>query len=87
MRFLIDESVSHRLVLITLDTDFGVLIAHSGAELPSIVLFRGNVSRPPAAQAELLLASLDQVAEDLAEGAVVVIGDDRVRVRRLPIES
>ncbi len=73
-----------RRVLVTLDTDFGALVAHSGAALPSVVLFRGNVSRRPATQAALLLANLPQVADDLEEGAVVVIGDDRVRVRRLP---
>lgn len=73
-----------RRVLVTLDTDFGALVAHSGAALPSVVLFRGNISRRPATQAALLLANLPQVADDLEEGSVVVIGDDRVRVRRLP---
>lgn len=74
-------------VLVTLDTDFGALIAHSGERLPSVVLFRGDVTRWPATQATLLLANLDQFADDLIRGAVVVIGDDRIRVRRLPIES
>lgn len=74
-------------VLVTLDTDFGALVAHSGSRLPSIVLFRGDVTRRPAAQAALLLANLDQFADDLDKGAVVVIGDDRVRVRRLPVED
>ncbi len=72
-------------VLVTLDTDFGALIAQSGAQLPSVVLFRGEVARRPSAQAALLLANLEQFAVDLDQGAVVVIGDDRVRIRRLPI--
>ncbi len=72
-------------VLVTLDTDFGALIAQSGAQLPSVVLFRGEVTRRPSAQAALLLANLEQFAVDLDQGAVVVIGDDRVRIRRLPI--
>lgn len=45
-------------VLLTLDTDFGTLLAHSGAGLPSVVLFRGDVTRRPAGQAELLQANL-----------------------------
>ncbi|MDQ6727832.1 MAG: DUF5615 family PIN-like protein [Actinomycetota bacterium] len=73
-------------VLMTLDTDFGALLALSGARQPSVVLFRGEVTRRPEGQAALLLANLDQVAGDLNDGAAVVIGDDRVRVRRLPIE-
>lgn len=70
----------------TLDTDFGALLALSGARQPSVVLFRGEVTRRPEGQARLLLANLDEIAEELAEGAVVVIGDDRVRIRRLPVE-
>jgi len=31
------------------------------------------------------LANLDHIAEDLAAGAVVVIGDDWIRIRRLPM--
>jgi predicted nuclease of predicted toxin-antitoxin system len=72
-------------VLVTLDTDFGALVAHSHAVIPSIVLFRGNVTRRTDSQASLLLANLDAVADDLQAGAIVVIGDGRLRVRRLPI--
>lgn len=73
-------------MLVTLDTDFGELVARAGSHLPSIVLFRGAVTRRPDVQAALLLENLDQFEADLAAGAVVVIGDDRVRVRRLPID-
>lgn len=72
-------------VLLTLDTDFGALLALSGARQPSIVLFRGEVTRRAEGQARLLLANLDQIATDLTEGAVVVLGDDRIRIRRLPV--
>jgi hypothetical protein len=33
----------------------------------------------------MVLANLDAVASDLDEGAVVVLEDGRVRVRRLPL--
>ena len=79
-------ALDDRRVLLTLDTDFGALFAFSGARQPSVVLFRGEVTRRPEGQARLLLANLDQIAADLVEGAAVVIGDDRVRVRRLPVE-
>jgi predicted nuclease of predicted toxin-antitoxin system len=73
-------------VLLTLDTDFSALVAHSRAIVPSVVLFRGNVSRRVEGQASLLLANLDAVTDDLDAGAIVVIGDGRLRVRRLPID-
>ncbi len=80
-------ALSQGRALLTLDTDFGALLALSGARQPSVVLFRGEVTRRPEGQARLLLANLDQIADDLVEGAVVVIGDGRVRVRRLPVED
>jgi predicted nuclease of predicted toxin-antitoxin system len=79
-------ALQHRRVLLTLDADFGALVALSGARQPSIVLFRGEVTRRPEGQATLLLANLDQIAAALTEGAVIVIGDERVRVRPLPVE-
>jgi predicted nuclease of predicted toxin-antitoxin system len=79
-------ALQDRRVMLTLDTDFGALLALSGARQPSVVLFRGEITRRPEGQTELLLANLDQIATDLADGSAVVIGDGRVRVRRLPVE-
>lgn len=79
-------ALGQRRILVTLDTDFGALLALSGAEQPSVILFRGEVTRRPEGQAMLLLANLAQITTDLTKGAAVVLGDDRVRVRRLPIE-
>ena len=73
-----------RRVLISANTDFGEILARSGAELPSLVLLRqGN--RTVEHRAATLLANLPQVSDDLQAGAVVVLTDDRVRVRRLPL--
>ena len=84
-RSILDEARRAQRVLITMDTDFGALLASSPAVAPSIVLFRGDVTRRPHSQAELLIANLEPIADDLEAGSVVVIGDDRIRVRRLPI--
>lgn len=71
-------------VLVSSDTDFGELLANQGAQLPSLILFRqGN--RTPDHQAETLLANLEQVAEDLDRGAIVVFTNDNIRIRALPI--
>jgi hypothetical protein len=39
-----------------------------------------------ARNAALLLANVDQLETTLTEGALVVIGDNRLRIRSLPIE-
>lgn len=74
-------------VLISTDTDFGTLLAREGADRPSIMLIRRLTGRRAAEQAGIILANLDVVSEDLDSGAVVVLTDEWVRVRRLPIVS
>lgn len=94
---LIDENL-HRLpdpdilaksrregrILLTHDLDFGELMAASGAHLPSVVIFRlGNMSVTHVNRhLDLILA---QYAEELEQGAILSITENRVRIRALPI--
>lgn len=75
---------TQRRVLLSADTDFGELLARSNDNGPSVVLFRGREVEP-ATMAVMLLTNLDQIDELLTVGAIVVILDDRIRVRRLPL--
>jgi predicted nuclease of predicted toxin-antitoxin system len=72
-------------VLVSADTDFGALLSRSRATGPSVLLIRRLAGRRAAEQSAIILANLDQIAEDLTAGAVVVIGDDWIRIRRLPM--
>lgn len=80
-------ALSEARVIVSEDTDFGALLARSGAQLPSFLLLRGAEPLRPEDQAALLLANLGAVEDDLARGAVVVFARGRVRVRPLPIED
>jgi predicted nuclease of predicted toxin-antitoxin system len=71
-------------VLVSADTDFGEILARSRSGTPSVILFRRG-DRSPSSLAAVLLANLDVVADDLHKGAFVVITEDRVRIRALPI--
>ena len=82
---VLDQARSQDRVLVSADTDFGALLARSGLTSPSVLLIRRLVGRRAAAQAALIQANLPPVAEDLAAGAIVVLGDDWLRVRRLPL--
>lgn len=70
--------------LLTSDLGFGDLLAHSGAGLPSVIIFRLSDMRPASVNAHLDLA-LREFADDLAAGAILSVTDHRIRVRRLPI--
>ena len=72
-------------VLASADTDFGGLLSRSRATGPSVLLIRRLAGRRAAEQSAIILANLEQIAEDLTAGAVVVIGEDWIRIRRLPM--
>ena len=72
-------------VIVSADTDFGELLARTNASEPSILLLRRTDARRARDVAELILANLDQVAQDLDNGAIVTIETSRVRVRELPM--
>ena len=72
-------------VLITADTDFGTLLALSGAAQPSVILLR-RAGRRSTERAQIVLTVLDLVSEALHRGVVITVETTRIRVRELPIE-
>lgn len=50
-----------------------------------MLLIRRLVGRRAAEQAAVILANLGMAAEDLDAGAVVVLSDEWMRIRRLPL--
>lgn len=82
---LLEYAAANGLVVVSADTDFGTLLAATGARVPSVVLIRRTVDRRAGRLVAVLLENLEQVEVALQEGAVVVLEDSRVRVRRLPL--
>lgn len=82
---ILAHAASSGLVIISADTDFGELLAVSGATRPSVVLLRSADHLTPGQQATLLIANLPAVAAELDSGAAVSIARSRLRVRPLPV--
>jgi predicted nuclease of predicted toxin-antitoxin system len=81
---IMNYALTDNRVIVSADTDFGTLLALRDLSKPSFVLFRRSDKRPIALLMQLL-SNLEQFAEALETGAVVVIEDKRIRIRLLPI--
>ena len=82
---IIEVARAQNRVLISADTDFGTILALTRASSPSFLLLRRISGRRAAEQAIVILGNLDAVAEDLRTGAIVMLGEQTVRIRKLPI--
>lgn len=78
-------AVTEERVLVSEDTDFAALLAHSGADRPSLVLLRSGDPLTPDAQARVLGDALTTAEGDLSSGAIVVVEPARLRIRLLPL--
>jgi len=71
-------------VLLTHDLDFGELMAASGAELPSVVIFRLRDMRPERVNAYLSEVVVEY-QEVLEGGAILSVSEGQIRSRSLPV--
>jgi predicted nuclease of predicted toxin-antitoxin system len=73
-------------IVLTFDLDFGEILATSGGQIVSVILFRLRNTRASFV-IQRLEDVLNQSSPALSQGAIVVVEDGRHRVRSLPIGS
>lgn len=79
-RFAAEE----RRIIVTADLDFADIVAASRTAIVSVILLRLRNAFPSRGLARLE-AVLSLAAEPLSAGAIVIVSEDRIRIRSLPI--
>ena len=81
---IIDFARQGGWIVVTLDADFHILLALSGATSPSVVRIRIEGQRAEGL-ATLLVNVLKVCKDDLVQGAMVSVTENGARIRRLPL--
>jgi len=71
-------------VILTFDLDFSDIAAKRGSKLPSIIIFRLSNKKWENIIFRLSLV-LEQYCSELIEGAIISVGDKKIRLRKLPL--
>jgi len=80
MKILIDMNLSP----VTHDLDFGAILAAIEAEGPSVIQIRAQNISPDHAK-NLFLNILNKFAKNLLQGALILVHEEKSRVRVLPL--
>lgn len=83
---ILKKAAAEERIVLTFDLDFGDLLALGIKKSPSVVIFRLH-DETPASVNPRLLEVLNDRRTDLEKGALIVVEDNRYRMRRLPIEE
>ena len=84
-RQLLRYAAERDMVIITMDLDFGGLLALSRMTKPSVITFR--LRNPDANHINKMLEDMfPKLLSELEAGAIVTVEEERGRVRRLPIK-
>jgi len=81
---ILEKARKEQCILLTHDLDFGDLLAASGANLPSVVIFHLRNMRPEHVNGHLLNV-VSQYSTALENGAIVTVTEGQVRIRNLPL--
>lgn len=83
---LFERAEIENRIIISADTDFAFLLAARRVSSPSVILFRKGSERNPLRQIDLLQLNLTEtINAQLETGSILIIEENRIRIRALPL--
>ena len=83
---IFQKAAGENRIVLTFDLDFGEILAGSGEQIVSVILFRLRNTRTDFVIQRLEVV-LNSSSAELSQGAIVIVEDGRHRLRVLPIGS
>ena len=84
-RIIFDWAAEYDYAVLTLDMDFGTLLARTGYAKPSVIQIRREDASPEALLSTLLEV-LRKYEREIEYGALIVIDAAKIRLRILPLK-
>ncbi len=83
---IMEEARRKKETIITHDLDYGDLLAFSGEEAPSVIIFRLRNTRFNSLYTRIVTV-WPEIEKPLNNGAIVILEDAAFRIRELPIKQ
>ena len=83
---IMGKALDEKRIIMTHDLDFGRLLAFSGERLPSVIIFRLKNMRPENVN-KFCESITDRFDDVLDKGAILSVGDKKIRSHLLPINK
>lgn len=83
-KIVMEKARESKEVIVTHDLDYGHLLAFSNTPEPSVIIFRFRNTHPDNLISRII-STWPEIEIPLHEGAIVVLEDAALRIRRLPI--
>ncbi|HVW15165.1 MAG TPA: DUF5615 family PIN-like protein [Mucilaginibacter sp.] len=81
---ILEKAIAEKRIILTTDMDFGQLLAFNKHAHASVIQFRTSVFTPGNIRQKLELV-FEGFADQLDEGFIITVEDNRIRFRKLPI--
>jgi predicted nuclease of predicted toxin-antitoxin system len=84
---ILEAAAESGQVALTADADFSTMLALQGRSQPSVLMLHSPDHLTPHKPANLILRTLEQVGNELEDGAIASVTPERIRIRTLPISQ
>jgi len=81
-------ALENKRIIVSADTDFGLLLSLWNKNEPSVIIFRKGAERDPYNQKKLFDLNLNnKLIQAINQGSIIIIEEERIRIKNLPIHK